>query len=252
MTRAAPGPDPASKRHNLTHGRLGAATLDSGPLSVLEFREVVKRVPDGRARRTVLDGVSFVLPEGTFAVLRGPSGAGKTTLLSLAGGLASPTSGEVLVRGEATSRLRDRARAELRRREVGYMFQDLQLIDRLTVLENVLLPIVPVGVRAGDRVHARKLLDRFGIGSHAEAPASRLSGGERQRAALARALVHSPSLLLLDEPTAHLDVENADLLLAELASLAKEGKGVLVASHDDRVLPHASLTLTLASGKLAS
>lgn len=222
------------------------------PAPVLEFREVVKRVADGRARRTVLDHVSFELVPGRLCVLRGPSGSGKTTLLSLAGGLASPTSGEVFLRGEATSRLRDRARSELRRREVGYLFQDLQLIDRLEVLENVLLPVTPVGVSGELRKRALDLLERFGVSSLAHTLASKLSGGEKQRVALARALIFDPALLLLDEPTAHLDEANAAILLRELLSLAAEGKGLLVASHDDRILPHASQTLLLAAGKLSA
>ena len=225
-------------------------TPTTAPL--LEFREVVKRITDGPARRTVLDGVSFELRAGTFCVLRGPSGSGKTTLLSLAGALASPTSGEVLLKGEATSRLRDRARSELRRSQVGYLFQDLQLIDRLEVLENVLLPVTPIGISGGDRKRAMDLLERFGVAKLANTKASKLSGGEKQRVALARALVFAPSLLLLDEPTAHLDEANASLLLRELTMLASEGKGLIVASHDDRVLSHATQTLALAAGKLAA
>lgn len=220
--------------------------------ALLEFRDVVKRVSDGRARRTVLEGISFELSAGALAILLGPSGSGKTTLLSLAGALASPTSGEVLLRGEPTSRLRDRARADVRRREVGYLFQDLQLIDGLSVLDNVLLPVIPVGVAASHRTRARTLLARFGVESLEGAMASKLSGGEKQRVALARALIFSPTLLLLDEPTAHLDEANAETLLGALEGLAAEGTGILVASHDDRVKAHATRTLTLASGKLSS
>ncbi len=218
----------------------------------LSVRDVVKRVRDGDARRVVVDGVSFDVARGELVVLRGPSGSGKTTLLALAGAMLAPTSGEVLLDGEPTSRLREAHRAEARRRKVGYVFQDLQLVEEMTALENVLLPRVPDGLTAADEARGRELLGRFGVAAQAASRARALSGGERQRVALARALVSDPPLLLLDEPTAHLDDARAEEIAVELERLAAQGRAVLVATHDPRVAERAAVTrvLRLAAGRL--
>src|SRR5258706_323756 len=175
----------------------------------LSDRSVTKRVTDGRARREVLRDISLDVERGELVVIRGASGSGKTTLLGVLGGMLLPTSGEVWLDGEPVSRLRDHQRAEIRRAKVGYLFQDFGLIEQMSVLENLLLPLVPQGRANGARERARELLERFGIGSLARASVSALSGGERQRVALARARILEPSVLLLDEPTAHLDESRA-------------------------------------------
>jgi putative ABC transport system ATP-binding protein len=215
-------------------------------------RDVVKRVRDGRERRTVLDGVSFELARGELVVLRGPSGSGKTTLLAIVGAMLAPTSGEVLLDGEATSRLREAHRAEVRRRKVGYVFQDLQLVEEMSAKDNVLLPRVPDGVTAEDEARASSLLARFGVDELAATRAKALSGGERQRVALSRALLCDPPLLLLDEPTAHLDDARATEIADLLASLAADRRALLVATHDARIARHAAVTrvLDLAAGKI--
>ncbi len=216
--------------------------------------EVVKRVWDGRERRTVLDGISLEIARGELVVLRGPSGSGKTTLLAIAGAMLSPTSGEVHLDGEPTSRLRDGHRAEVRRKRVGFVFQDMQLVDGLSARQNVLLPRVPEGVRREDEARASELLARFGLGAVEHTGARALSGGERQRVALARALLNEPVLLVLDEPTAHLDDAHAASIAAELHRLAIEGRAVLVATHDARIAESSGVTrvLDLAAGRLRS
>jgi putative ABC transport system ATP-binding protein len=214
---------------------------------------VVKRIWDGRERRTVLDDVSFDLARGELVVVRGPSGSGKTTLLAIVGAMLSPSSGEVHLDGEPTSRLREAHRAEVRRRKVGFVFQDLQLVDGLTSRENVLLPRVPDGVRPQDETRATALLERFGLASVADVDAKSLSGGERQRVALARALINDPPLLVLDEPTAHLDDARAMSIAEELATLvASDNRAVLVATHDPRLAKSAGVSriLDLVAGKL--
>lgn len=217
-----------------------------------EVRDVTKRIWDGAERRLVLDGISFELARGELVVVRGPSGSGKTTLLAIVGGMLSPTSGEVVLDGEATSRLRETHRAEVRRRKVGFVFQDLQLVDGLSAHENVLLPRVPDGISASDETRALELLDRFGLKSRASTRARGLSGGERQRVALARALINDPTLLVLDEPTAHLDDSRASSIADELAELAGAGRAVLVATHDPRVTRSEKVAriLDLAGGRL--
>ena len=215
----------------------------------LSLRDVTKRVDDGVARRVVLDDVSLDVQSGELVAVRGPSGSGKTTLLAVAGGMLLPTSGEVSLAGEAISRMRDAHRTDLRRKHVGFVFQDVQLIEAMTALENVLLPAVPDGLERKTR--ALSLLDRFGVASLAQTVARKLSGGERQRVALARAMLLDPALLLLDEPSAHLDDERVEWLDRELESLTKDGKAVLVATHDPRICSRAR-GLSLDRGKLVS
>lgn len=216
--------------------------------AVLSVQNVTKVVRDGESRRTIVDDVSFDLQAGETVCLRGASGSGKTTLLALSGGMLSPTKGEVCFRGEAISRLRDRHRAEIRRAHVGFVFQDFALVDDLSVIENVLLPKVPLGVSTPDTARAESLLERFGLGPHRNTHTRRLSGGERQRVALCRALIFDPAMLLLDEPSAHLDDARTASLAGELASLAEEGKTILFASHDTRLL--GSRTIFVESGKV--
>jgi putative ABC transport system ATP-binding protein len=185
-------------------------------------------------------------------VLRGPSGSGKTTLLAILGAMLSPTSGEVLLDGEPTSRLRDVHRASVRRHKVGFVFQDHQLVSAMTALDNVLLPCVPEGVRREDERRGTALLERFGVAGMAMSRAESLAGGEQQRVAIARALILNPPLLLLDEPTAHLDDVRAHALGNMLRSLADEGRAVLVATHDRRIVaaPGVTRVLELAGGRL--
>jgi putative ABC transport system ATP-binding protein len=220
---------------------------------VVRVQNVVKRVRDGSTRRAVLDDVSFDVHHGELVIVRGPSGSGKTTLLAIVGAMLSPTSGEVHLDGEPTSRLREAHRAEIRRRKVGFVFQDLQLLDGLTALRNVLLPCVPDGVTKEDEARARELLRARGLEGLADSKAKALSGGERQRVALCRALMGDPKLLVLDEPTAHLDDANAAAIAEELAMLAREGRALLVATHDARIAKSRGVTrvLDLAGGKVA-
>jgi putative ABC transport system ATP-binding protein len=227
-----------------------SSSIDETP--AVRVQNVVKRVRDGATRRTVLDDVSFDVRRGELVIVRGPSGSGKTTLLAIVGAMLSPTSGEVHLDNEPTSRLREAHRAEIRRKKVGFVFQDLQLLDGLSAFSNVLLPRVPDGVTKEDEARARRLLEQRGLGALADSKAKGLSGGERQRVALCRALLNDPTLLILDEPTAHLDDAHAESIAVELGALARGGRALLVATHDARIAKSAGVTrvLDLAGGKL--
>lgn len=229
------------------------AATEAAPEAALATREVTKRYLDGERRCVAVNAVSLAIAPGTLQVLMGPSGSGKTTLLGMLGAMVAPTSGEVLVLGRALSQMRDRQRTELRRSAVGFVFQELALVAEMSVEENMLLPLVPRGgATQTDLERAQKLLERFGVAAKRHAEARRLSGGERQRVALARALMLEPPILLLDEPTAHLDAARAAEVAALLGSLRDEGKTIVASTHDPR-LAEASVidrVLTMRDGAL--
>jgi len=226
---------------------------DAAQTPAIDARALSKRYEDGTRRREVVSAVTLTIAPGTLSVLRGPSGSGKTTLLGLLGGMIAPTSGEVFVCGEALSRLRDHHRARARRRLVGFVFQELALLPGTTLRENVLLPLVPEGgPTPAQRAHVDALLARFELTALADTRVERLSGGERQRGALARALVCAPPVLLLDEPTAHLDAARVGGVIALLASLRDEGRTIVATTHDPRLAddPRVDRVLTLLDGRL--
>ena len=215
--------------------------------------ELTKRYLDGERRRVAVDAVSLSIDTGRLVALRGPSGSGKTTLLGLAGGMIAPTSGDVQLFGASIVHLRDAHRTTLRRERIGFVFQELALVPDMSLLENVLLPLVPTGgASRAERDRALALLARFGLQGREASRASRLSGGERQRGALARALVRDPSILLLDEPTAHLDAKGAAEVVSLLAGLRDEGRTIVCATHDPRLAddPRVDHTWTMTDGRL--
>jgi len=220
---------------------------------VVVLDHVTKRVPDGRTRRTILSELSLEIAAGELVVVQGPSGSGKSTLLAIAGAMSLPTSGTVTLTGEPVSRLRDAHRAELRRDVVGFVFQELALIGSMSLEENLLLPLIPTGgASSAQKKRIEALLKRFGLSERARDLAASASGGERQRLAIARALVRSPKLLVLDEPTAHLDAENTANVLSVLTELRSEGLAILVSTHDARVAAHPSIdrVVQLRTGSL--
>ena len=197
----------------------------SHPIPVLECRAVFKQYD----QRPVLRDVSMTILQGERLALTGPSGSGKTTLLNCLGGIDRPDQGAVLVAGQDLTQMNGDALAQLRRERLGNIFQFFHLLPTLTVRENVEFPLLLLGVPALERTErAHSLLNRVGIAHRAEALPSRLSGGEMQRCAIARALVHSPALILADEPTGNLDSINGANILELLQSLTDETATALV------------------------
>lgn len=206
------------------------------PGVLLRAVEVIKRYRDGDRRIEAVSEVTLDVERRQLVVLKGPSGSGKTTLLGILGGLVTPTSGDVTFEGRSVVQMRDHHRARFRRRHIGFVFQELALVEGMSVRENLLLPFAPLGgARAEDIDRASSLADRFGVTDKLDASVELLSGGERQRAAIVRALVTEPAALLLDEPTAHLDVENARAVVDLLVALRDEGRAVVAATHDPRL-----------------
>jgi len=218
----------------------------------VDVRGLTHRYRIGTEALTVLDDVSFSVPEGGYAALTGPSGAGKTTLLSVLGGLEPVQAGTVEVGGLAVARLRGDALAAYRRETVGFVFQHFGLLDTLTARENVEFALALAGRPPRRRgADAAALLDAVGLGGREAHRPRQLSGGERQRVAIARALANRPRLLLADEPTGNLDTRAASSVLGLLETLPRaSGATVIVVTHNPAVAERAPIRLALEDGRL--
>ncbi len=226
-----------------------APRRDGEPL--LRFEDVGRGYGDGPHAVRALGPVRFDVRSGELVAVMGPSGSGKTTLLSLAGALERPTEGRVLLRGRDLATLSAPARAALRRRDIGYVFQDLNLLPGLTALENVSLPLELDGVRlAAAREEARAALDAVGLASLAARFPDDLSGGERQRVAIARAFVGPRELLLADEPTGNLDSVTGERVLRHLRAACDGGRTAILVTHDPSHAGWADRVLFLRDGVL--
>jgi ABC-type lipoprotein export system ATPase subunit len=217
---------------------------------MLRLEGVKKGFRRGREEVVALDGVDLALEQGEFLALVGPSGSGKSTLLHLAGGLDRPDAGRVLLDDRDLSTLSAGDRAELRRRDVGFVFQFFHLIPTLTVAENVELPLVLDG-RRNVNGRVRELLNRVGLDGRADHVPAELSGGEMQRTAIARALAAKPRLILADEPTGNLDsATGAEILDVLCDQVDAEGSALLMVTHDTGAAGRAKRTLSLRDGRL--
>jgi len=224
----------------------------SDPL--LSARAVCKTYVLGKRLLEVLRGIDLELARGDFLALRGASGAGKSTLLHLLGGLDSPDQGSVWLAGRNLAKLSALELAEVRRRQVGFIFQAYYLLPELDALENVCLPArmarIPAAVAAA---RGRELLERVGLKDRMEHKPYELSGGEQQRVAIARSLINNPQLVLADEPTGNLDSHTGGEIIDLLISLRNEQQTTLVmATHDARLAARAPRTITLVDGQVAS
>ncbi|SEO39674.1 ABC transporter ATP-binding protein [Actinacidiphila rubida] len=217
---------------------------------IIEIRDVSKRYDEGPP---ALADLSLTVEPGEALAVLGPSGSGKSTLLNMIAGLDRPTEGGVTVAGVRVDELSEAASARFRRERVGMVFQFFNLLDDLTVLDNVLLPAQLLGAgRAAARARAAELLDYLGIDRHSGAYPGRLSGGERQRVAVARALMNRPALLLADEPTGALDTASGAEVRELLTELHADGQTILLVTHDLALADScASRTIELVDGRLA-
>ncbi len=223
------------------------ATMDA----LVQLENVVKRYDGPRA---AIDGVSVRIDPGEAVAIMGPSGSGKSTLLNLIAGMDRPTSGSVRVGDERVDMLSEAGAARFRRRQVGMIFQFFNLLDDMTVIDNVLLPAQLGGIKAREaRRRADELLDRLRISHRRDAYPARLSGGERQRVAIARALINSPSLLLADEPTGAVDSATGDEIGALLLALNAAGQTLILVTHSPELAHrYARRVVHIADGRIAS
>jgi len=231
--------------------RVDLPGLGADDATLVELRGVHKRYRQGRVEVPALAGVDLDVGPREMLAICGPSGSGKSTLLNIVGLLDEPDAGSVRVGGAALAELDARARARLRARAVGFVFQSFNLVPVLSALENVLLPLALQGRadRAGRR-RAQALLDAVGLGARARAYPDRLSGGQRQRVAIARALVTEPRLVVADEPTANLDTATSRVVMALIQALRERlGTTFVFSTHDDRILPFMSRIVQLRDGR---
>jgi putative ABC transport system ATP-binding protein len=201
--------------------------------ALVRLEDVTKVYVMDEVEVPALRGITLSIARGEFLSMMGPSGSGKSTLMNLIGCLDRPTSGRVIIDGRDVSRLSDDALAEIRRKKIGFVFQQFNLIPRLSALENVALPMWFAGVEKNQRLRrAAALLERVGLGERLKHKPTELSGGERQRVAIARALANDPELILADEPTGNLDSKSGDEILDLLESLNREGRTIVLVTHD--------------------
>lgn len=219
--------------------------------ATLELRQVSRSYGTGAVEVHALREVDLSVSPGELVAVMGPSGSGKSTLLTIAGSLEEPASGEVLVAGSSLAGMSRDDRARLRRRTIGYVFQDFNLLAGLTAVENVALPLEldGVGVKAA-RTAGRAVLEEFGLAGHAGRYPDDLSGGERQRVAIARAIVGDRRLLLADEPTGALDSVNGEAVMRLLRTACKRGVAGIVVTHDARLASWADRIVFLRDGRV--
>lgn len=225
--------------------------MNAGADDVVVAAEGVTKVyRRGAEEVRALDSVSFTIRRGEFVAIVGPSGAGKTTLLNLVGCMDSPTSGRLRLEGAEVQALNEQARTRLRRERLGFVFQHFGLVPTLTVAENVSLPLF--FARRSDNRRVAALLEKVGLAHRREHRPHQLSGGEMQRAAIARALVNQPALLLADEPTGNLDCATGEAIIALFRQLHAEGLTLVVVTHNPALAAAAGRQLCLADGRLVS
>jgi len=216
---------------------------------MLRMKEVSKSYPHRRQVVKALDGATAHIADGDYVSIVGPSGSGKSTLLLMLGGMLSPSSGRVLLRGESIYDLTADGRARLRKANIGFVFQTFNLVPYLTALENVQVPLFLAGV--DEKTHKGKataLLERVGLGDRVDHKPTELSVGQQQRVALARMLANDPAVILADEPTGNLDPETADQMIGFFEEFNREGRTIVMVTHDPRAAARAKRTLRLAEG----
>ncbi len=220
-------------------------------MSILELRSVSKVYGADATEVRALHDVSLSVDPGVLVAVMGSSGSGKSTMLTIAGSLEEPTTGEVLVGGVALGSMSRNAKARLRRRSIGYVFQDFNLLAGLTAMENVALPLELDGVSAGKaRKVARRTLDELGLADRAAHYPDQLSGGERQRVAIARAVVGERDLLLADEPSGALDSANGESVMRLILAACRRGVAAVVVTHDAQLASWADRVVFLRDGRI--
>ena len=222
-------------------------------MSLIRLQNLSRRYQMGTETIHALRDVSLEIERGEYVAIMGPSGSGKSTLMNLLGCLDTPTSGTYELNGTDVSQMDDNELAEIRNREIGFVFQTFNLLPRSSALRNVELPLIYSGMSFEDRRNvAMEALTSVGLADRVTHKPNELSGGQRQRVAVARALVNSPSIILADEPTGNLDSKTGDEIMALFELLSKKGNTVFVVTHEEEVARHARRIIRIRDGLIAS
>ncbi len=229
----------------------GTAAADRSP--TLKIQDLVKTYVMGATEVRALRGVSLKIDRNEYVAIMGPSGSGKSTLMNMIGCLDTPTSGTYLLEGQSVGEMSDDELAEIRNRQIGFVFQTFNLLPRADVLHNVELPLIYAGVPRGERRRrAAAAIARVGLADRAHHRPNELSGGQRQRVAVARALVGGPSIILADEPTGNLDSKTGEEIMRMFDELHAAGQTIIVITHEDGIAAHAIRTIRLRDGVIES
>src|SRR5512133_3495452 len=219
---------------------------------VIEIQNIVKNYQIGSVIVRALRSVSIDIKRNEYVAIMGPSGSGKSTLMNLLGCLDTPTSGAYILNGIDVSKMADDYLAEIRNKEIGFVFQTFNLLPRYTALENVTLPLIYAGVQKVEREKmAIETLDQVGLGDRMHHKPNELSGGQRQRVAIARALINKPSIILADEPTGNLDSKTSLDIMRLLDEIHRQGNTVIVVTHEEDIARHARRIIRLFDGEIA-
>lgn len=217
----------------------------------IRLTDVKKIYQVGESTVAALDGINLHIKKGEFAAIMGPSGSGKSTMMNILGCLDRPTSGSYLLDGEEVAKLGDDQLAVTRNKKIGFVFQNFNLLSRISALENVALPLVYAGISRKERHRrAAALLDSVGLGSRVDHLPNELSGGQRQRVAIARALVNDPSIIMADEPTGNLDTKSSLEIMGLFGELYQEGKTIILVTHEPDIATYAKRQLVVRDGRI--
>ena len=218
-------------------------------MALLELNGISKSYAIGGEVVHALRSITLKIEKGEYVALMGPSGSGKSTLMNILGCLDSPTGGTYILNGKEASKMTESELADIRNKEIGFIFQTFNLIPRSTALDNVALPLVYAGVKKDDRIaRAQKSLEDVGLSDRATHKPNELSGGQRQRVAVARALVNNPSIILADEPTGNLDSKTSYEIMNLFEEIHRKGNTVIVVTHEEDIARHAHRIIRIKDG----
>ena len=222
-------------------------------MSLIEMNSIYKSYRNIGFETQVLNDITLHINQGDYVSIIGPSGAGKSTLMAIAGCLSQPTSGEYILDGEEVGKLGDRKLSQARNEKIGFVFQAFHLLPGVTALDNVILPLVYSRKTSMDiKERAREVLAKVGLEHRLHHTPGQLSGGEQQRVTIARSLINNPPIILADEPTGNLDSKNGGETMKTFDRLVKEGKTIVLITHDSEVAEHADRIISIRDGEIAS